>query len=113
MQGIDIADFDTLKTEENKIQRNRLTELNLHKNRFEIDSFTCRCCNVVGGKLNAHHLNSWKFFPDQRFDIDNLITLCNDCHRAFHKEYGNGQKSPNTLEQFSNFKNKKEIGRPL
>lgn len=110
-QGINITDFNTLKTEESKAERNKMAELKLHKSRFEIDSYTCQCCCEFGGKLNAHHLNSWKFFPEQRLDINNLITLCKNCHQAFHRKYRNGKKSPNTTEQFNIFK--KEIGQPV
>ena len=69
---------------------------------FENNNYTCQICGVRGGKLNAHHLNSWDSFPEERFDIDNGITLCEDCHKTFHSEYGYGN---NTKEQFWKFVN--------
>ncbi len=67
---------------------------------FENDNYTCQLCKERAGVLNAHHLNSWDTFPEERFDIDNGITLCESCHKAFHVEYGYGE---NTKEQFEEF----------
>lgn len=69
------------------------------------DDYTCQICNERGNKLNAHHLNSWDYYEKERFAIDNGITLCEDCHRGFHKKYGYGH---NTKKQFTLYlKNKK------
>jgi hypothetical protein len=51
---------------------------------FERDKFKCCICES-NKKIHAHHLNSWKHFPDDRFDITNLITLCDVCHKKYHK----------------------------
>ncbi len=64
------------------------------------DNYTCQICNQHGGKLNSHHLNAWNAFPEQRFDLDNGVTLCTDCHKEFHSEYGYGD---NTREQFDEY----------
>ena len=52
-------------------------------------------------KLNAHHLNGWAWAKDQRFDLENGITLCENCHKLFHSIYGRGK---NTREQYEEFK---------
>ena len=65
------------------------------------DNYTCQICgNSPSGNLNAHHLNGWNAFPEQRFDLDNGETLCEDCHKEFHSEYGYGD---NTREQFDEY----------
>jgi len=55
---------------------------------FERDDYTCQKCMDIGGELRAHHLNSFTDYPDLRFDINNGVTLCLDCHIEIHKKYG-------------------------
>ena len=60
------------------------------------DSFKCKICGK-GGKLNAHHLDGWKWAINRRYDPDNGVTLCVKHHREFHKLYGSGD---NTAAEF-------------
>lgn len=53
---------------------------------FQRDGFKCAICGQVGGELNAHHIRSFKDYPELRFDINNGITLCVRCHRKVHRE---------------------------
>jgi len=55
---------------------------------FERDDYTCRSCGVRGGKLNAHHIWPFQRFPDWKFEVWNLLTLCKRCHGAFHDAAG-------------------------
>ena len=103
-QRIDLSEFDGLKTSEAKLERNKFADLKLHIGCFQRDNYTCRCCCLTNTILNAHHMNSWKFFPEQRFDLNNLISLCETCHSDFHRVYGNGKSAPNTVEQINEFK---------
>lgn len=50
---------------------------------FNRDGFRCRMCGG-NGKLHAHHLKMWAFFPELRFDVDNGLTLCENCHAIEH-----------------------------
>ena len=52
---------------------------------YERDKYTCQICGIKGGKLNAHHIHKYSQYPALRYDIDNGITLCEDCHRKIHK----------------------------
>ena len=53
---------------------------------YKRDGFTCVVCNKVGGKLNGHHIKEWAKFPELRLNISNGITMCEDCHKLYHKE---------------------------
>lgn len=48
------------------------------------DSYTCRMC-LSKENLQAHHINSWAEFPEDRFILENGLTLCSDCHNFYHK----------------------------
>lgn len=70
---------------------------------YEKDNYTCQCCNQRGhGTLNVHHLDGYNWCKEKRTDINNGITLCEDCHKGFHSIYGYGN---NTKEQYINYKN--------
>lgn len=51
------------------------------------DNYTCAYCGNRGGKLVAHHLDGWADNPPKRFDTDNGVCLCHDCHWNFHRSY--------------------------
>ena len=49
------------------------------------DSYTCQWCGLTSGhgitvRLEVHHLKSYVEHPELRFNIDNGITLCRECH---------------------------------
>lgn len=67
---------------------------------FTKNSYTCQCCGKHGGELNAHHIFNWKDYPDLRYNIDNGVTFCQECHNKFHSTYG---KRKNNKEQVNNF----------
>lgn len=68
---------------------------------FKRDNYTCQICKKRGNKLNAHHLNGYHWFLEGRYDVNNGVTLCENCHKKFHDKYG---KKDNTLKQFMEFK---------
>jgi hypothetical protein len=43
------------------------------------------CCQMCArqDKLHVHHIYPWHMFPDLRYELDNLITLCSACHLRF------------------------------
>jgi len=68
------------------------------------DNYTCQVCDKRGGRLNAHHLESFADYPELRFIVENGATLCVGCHRLFHKKYG---KEHVRKWQFLEFQNEK------
>lgn len=65
------------------------------------DHYTCVICGRKGVALNSHHLNAWAQFPDERYDVDNGVSLCTFHHEDFHGKYGKGK---NTKEQFEEYR---------
>lgn len=51
---------------------------------FLKDNYTCTKCNKRDSTIQAHHIKSWRDYPEERFNIDNGITLCFDCHSDIH-----------------------------
>jgi len=53
---------------------------------FERDNYTCQYCHDRSKKgyriiIHPHHIKSWANFPEDRFKVENGITLCINCHR--------------------------------
>ena len=70
------------------------------KSCFERDNFTCQVCKISGGLLRVHHINNFADFPELRTIIDNGITICDTCHRKFHKKYGQRNNTRSQIEEF-------------
>ncbi|HFJ9293586.1 TPA: HNH endonuclease [Bacillus cereus] len=73
---------------------------------YERDNFICQCCGYSkGGTLVAHHLDGYSWCVEKRIDLDNGVTLCDNCHNKFHLIYG---LRNNTRQQFITFKSNQE-----
>ncbi len=87
-------------TPENQKIRQQVTKSGFRKNVLARDNYTCQKCNQIGGKLNAHHIANFADNPEERFSVDNGITLCVTCHKEFHHHYGNRNNTPEQLDIF-------------
>ena len=81
---------------------------------FEKDNYTCQCCGKYSGRLQAHHIYSFAEYESLRFDINNGVTMCFNCHDStavdsLHNLYGVHDLTPQQLEEYINNK-RKELG---
>ena len=67
---------------------------------FERDNWTCQKCFKMGKNLNAHHIENFATNLNDRFNIDNGITLCRKCHYKFHSKYGFRNNNNNQITKF-------------
>jgi len=55
---------------------------------LERDGYRCQLCGRQCARyergLAAHHVEEWATTPARRFDPDNGLTLCRDCHMRLH-----------------------------
>src|SRR5574344_857967 len=92
---VELASFDTqkLKADVENLKRPQSTDYqqgeqlgfwNCREYVFFRDGYTCQCCKGKSKDkiLNVHHLESRKTGGDAP---NNLITLCETCHKAYHR----------------------------
>lgn len=57
---------------------------------FERDDYTCQMegCKKRGGKIRAHHIKKFAYYPELRLDLRNGIVICEDCDckKIVHRE---------------------------
>ena len=59
----------------------RTRNMTLRRKTLERDNFTCRKCkkeDKTGKSLEVHHIIP--LYVEEKDELNNLITLCNDCH---------------------------------
>jgi 5-methylcytosine-specific restriction enzyme A len=92
IQGISYEEWEGFKSSERQKEWNSKEWQLIRKAVFERDDYTCQECgdhNYAGRgksiKIECHHKKEWINFPELRMDLDNLITLCANCHNKTKK----------------------------
>lgn len=90
-----------LSDEEREIQRNTLDNTKWRSSVYIRDGYKCIICgDKKGGNLIAHHILNWSKCKNSRYDVNNGITMCEECHKAFHGIYGYNDNNMYQLEEF-------------
>lgn len=74
---------------------------------FKRDDFTCCKCGIKGKKIQAHHIIPVSLNPNLEWLLNNLITLCEDCHRMVT---GKEIEFQNQFQEMIRFK-KQQLGK--
>ena len=74
-------------TKENHRIRQSSQYLDFRKMVLERDKHVCQECGSKN-RLHVHHIKPFSQYPELRFDVNNGITLCVNCHRKVHKKHG-------------------------
>lgn len=74
-------------TEENQKIRSSIEYKEWRYEVYVRDKFHCQICDTHcnGKTIVAHHIKSFKDYPELRFTVSNGITLCRRCHARLHK----------------------------
>ncbi len=102
MTGKNNWNYNHNKTDEERRLRRKYPEYQIwRKDIYKRDNYICQRC-FQRGRLNAHHIINYATNRELRLDISNGITLCEKCHKEFHKKYGNRNNTQDQLDEFVN-----------
>lgn len=109
-QGLSVEDWGGFVTPERTRARQSTEYSRWRTAVFERDGYVCQRCGAKSHAgnpvvLHAHHLENFANNTNLRYDINNGITLCYDCHDvrvdgSFHNIYG---VKNNTKAQFEEY----------
>lgn len=75
------------------------------------DNDECQWCKAEGKvtktNLEVDHIKELEFYPEFAMDIDNLRTLCKDCHNKRHRRFNYKKKK---IEKETNYRSDEWFG---
>lgn len=83
----------------------RLKYMYTYKNTFK----KCFKCNNGGGKLTVHHLKPIRDYPYLKFNPNNLIVLCENCHNEIHKVGNHKERLDNKMEELKGIQQHRNV----
>lgn len=108
--GKDNPDWQRKEFSTNKLERKRSRNLKVFKvwksSIHKRDNYTCQTCNCKEEEtryLVAHHLLAFHKHPELRYNKENGITMCVECHDEFH-DYDNYGSTDFTVEDWIEFR---------
>jgi hypothetical protein len=72
------------------LELNREVQPELRQLVLKRDNYTCQKCGEIERPLHCHHILPVAIEPLLSADIDNCITLCEECHKKAHEQDGCG-----------------------
>lgn len=94
------------KTAKNKIIRISSEFKMWRESVYARDNWTCQKCKRRGGNLHPHHIMNFSEHESMRFMLSNGITLCQECHNIFHREYGYKSNDNDQLNKYLQYEYK-------
>ena len=78
----------TSKTKPSLNRQRRLGGYYKWKNLVKVrDDYQCQRCDE-SENIQAHHIKPYGKYVSERWNVDNGVILCYDCHSGFHSKYG-------------------------
>lgn len=118
-QGISVEEWDGFLTPQQTRIRGSKKYAIWRNAVFQRDNYTCQCCGARSHSghpviLHAHHLENFAHNKSLRFDIENGITLCYNCHDirvhgSFHNLYGIHGNTRVQFEEYMTSRRNKDI----
>jgi len=87
-------------TEINTLARCYIEATERRVNVFKRDNYTCQRCKIRWWRLEAHHIENFSSKCELRYNTNNWIALCKNCHKMFHSIYGIKNNSKTQLSSF-------------
>jgi hypothetical protein len=85
LQGIEQKEWEEFKENANSLIRKSCQYIEWRDNVYKRDNYICQKCKDKSKTyFHAHHIKSFAKYPELRFDINNGITLCVECHKKEH-----------------------------
>lgn len=101
--GKNHAFYNPNLSDKDRLEKRSIKEVDKwRKQIYKKFNYTCQKCHQNNCMIHAHHIFGWADYPELRFNIDNGICFCKECHREFHKKYGKINNNLNQLEEFLN-----------
>ncbi|WP_051758465.1 HNH endonuclease [Rossellomorea vietnamensis] len=98
------------KTDELRLLRRKKEYAEWREEVYKQDGYMCIACgDIQGGNLEAHHIENFSEVVEKRYEVENGVTLCRNCHDpsvkgSFHYIYSTQNNTKEQLIEFLSLK---------